>query len=46
MVASSRGANGLFEVVAQLQGLIFRRSWERDILPLRVEGYQRNGWTN
>lgn len=35
------GANGLFEVVAQLQGLdIPSVAWERDILPLRVEGYQ------
>ena len=34
------GANGLFEVIAQLQGLdIPSVAWERDILPLRVEGY-------
>lgn len=35
------GANGLFEVIAQLQGLdIPSVAWEQDILPLRVEGYQ------
>ena len=35
------GSNGLFEVVAQLQGLdIPSVAWERDILPLRVENYQ------
>ena len=35
------GANGLFEVIAQLQGLdIPSVAWERDILPLRVDGYQ------
>ncbi len=35
------GANGLFEVIAQLQGLdIPSVAWERDILSLRVENYQ------
>ena len=35
------GMNGLFEVIGQLQGLdIPSVSWERDILPLRVAGYQ------
>ena len=35
------GANGLFEAIAQLQGLdIPSVAWERDILPLRVEGYR------
>lgn len=35
------GANGLFEVVAQLQGLdIPSVAWERDIFSLRVEKYQ------
>ena len=35
------GANGLFEVIAQLQGLdIPSVAWERDILPLRIENYQ------
>jgi ATP-dependent Lhr-like helicase len=35
------GANGLFEAIAQLQGLdIPSVAWERDILPLRLESYQ------
>ena len=35
------GPNGLFEVIAQLQGLdIPSVAWERDILPLRIENYQ------
>ncbi len=35
------GANGLFEVIAQLQGLdIPSVAWERDILPLRVDCYR------
>ncbi len=35
------GSNGLFEVIAQLQGLdIPSVAWERDILPLRIENYQ------
>lgn len=35
------GANGLFEVIAQLQGLdIPSVAWEQDILPLRIENYQ------
>ena len=35
------GSNGLFEVIGQLQGLdIPTVAWERDILPLRVTGYQ------
>ena len=35
------GANGLFEVIAQLQGIdIPSVSWERDILPLRIDNYQ------
>lgn len=35
------GSNGLFEVIGQLQGLdIPSVAWERDILPLRVTGYQ------
>jgi ATP-dependent Lhr-like helicase len=35
------GANGLFEVIAQLQGMdIPSVAWERDLLPLRVENYQ------
>ena len=35
------GANGVFEVIAQLQGLdIPSVAWERDILPLRIENYQ------
>ena len=35
------GANGLFEVIAQLQGLdIPSVAWERDILPLRIENYR------
>ena len=34
------GANGLFEAIAQLQGLdIPSVAWERDILPLRIQGY-------
>lgn len=37
-----RGANGVHEVIAQLQGLdIAAAAWERDILPARVEGYRR-----
>ena len=35
------GSNGLFEVIGQLQGFdIPAIAWERDILPLRVEGYR------
>ena len=35
------GTNGLFEVIAQLQGLdIPAVAWERDILPTRLAGYQ------
>lgn len=35
------GANGLFEVIAQLQGLDLPSvAWERDILPLRVDNYR------
>ena len=35
------GANGLFEVIAQLQGLdIPSVAWERDIFPIRLEKYQ------
>lgn len=35
------GANGLFEVIAQLQGLdIPAVAWERDIFSLRIENYQ------
>ena len=35
------GANGLFEVIAQLQGLDLPSvAWERDILPLRVDAYK------
>ncbi|WP_440594397.1 DEAD/DEAH box helicase [Schlesneria sp.] len=35
------GANGLFEVIAQLQGIdIPSVAWERDILPLRIDNYQ------
>jgi len=43
MTGSRRqGANGLFEVVGQLQGLdIPTVCWERDILPLRVENYRK-----
>lgn len=38
------GANGLFEVIAQMQGLhIPSIAWERDILPLRIENY-RSEW--
>ena len=38
------GTNGLFEVIAQLQGLdIPSVAWERDILPLRLESY-RSEW--
>jgi ATP-dependent Lhr-like helicase len=38
------GANGLFEVIAQLQGLDLPViAWEGDILPQRVEGY-RPAW--
>jgi len=38
------GANGLFEVIGQLQGMdIPSVAWERDILPLRIAGYQ-SGW--
>ncbi|HQX48832.1 MAG TPA: DEAD/DEAH box helicase [Planctomycetaceae bacterium] len=37
------GANGLFEVIGQLQGMdIPSVAWERDILPLRLAGYQSN----
>ncbi len=37
-----QNANGLFEVIAQLQGLdIPTVCWERDILPLRVENYRK-----
>ena len=36
------GANGLFEAISQLQGLDIQSvAWERDILPLRIENYQR-----
>jgi ATP-dependent Lhr-like helicase len=43
MTGSRRqGANGLFEVIGQLQGLdIPTVCWERDILPLRVENYRK-----
>jgi ATP-dependent Lhr-like helicase len=35
------GSNGLFEAIGQLQGLdIPAVAWERDILPLRVTGYE------
>lgn len=35
------GVNGLFEVIGQLQGAeIPSVAWERDILPLRLAGYQ------
>lgn len=35
------GAAGLFEVIGQLQGLdIPSVAWERDLLPLRIRGYQ------
>ena len=35
------GTNGLFEVIAQLQGLdIPAVAWERDLLPARLEGYE------
>lgn len=35
------GSNGVFEVVGQLQGWdIPAIAWERDVLPLRVEGYR------
>ncbi|MCA9012883.1 MAG: DEAD/DEAH box helicase, partial [Planctomycetaceae bacterium] len=35
------GSNGLFEVIGQLQGLdIPAVAWERDVLPLRVTGYE------
>ena len=38
------GANGLFEVISMLQGLdIAALSWERDILPSRLEGF-RTQW--
>lgn len=38
------GVNGLFEVLAQLQGLDLPAvTWERDILPPRVKDYQP-GW--
>ena len=38
------GANGLFEVVAQLQGLDLPAvCWERDVLPARLSGY-RGDW--
>ncbi len=36
-----QGANGLFEVIGQLQGLDLPAiSWERDVLGSRVDGYQ------
>ena len=35
------GSNGLFEVIAMLQGLdIAAVAWERDVLPARVENYR------
>ncbi len=35
------GTNGLFEVIAQLQGLdIPAVAWERDLLPARLDGYE------
>ncbi len=35
------GSNGLFEVIAMLQGLdLAAIAWERDILPARVENYR------
>lgn len=35
------GSNGLFEVVGQLQGWdIPAIAWERDVLPMRVEGFR------
>ncbi len=35
------GSNGLFEVIGQLQGGDLPAvAWERDVLPLRVEGYR------
>ncbi len=38
------GSNGLFEVIAQLQGLDLPAvTWERDILPARLRDYQ-SGW--
>lgn len=38
------GANGLFEVISQLQGLDLPSiAWERDILPLRIDSY-RSEW--
>ncbi len=38
------GVNGLYEVIAQLQGLDLPAvTWERDILPARLPGYQP-GW--
>ncbi len=38
------GTNGLFEVVAQLQGLDLPAiCWERDVLPARLSGY-RGDW--
>lgn len=43
LTATSRraGPNGLFEVIAMLQGLdIPAAAWERDILPARVEHYR------
>ena len=46
VAAESRrsGANGLFEVVSQLQGLDLPAvSWERDVLPARLSGY-RGDW--
>jgi ATP-dependent Lhr-like helicase len=44
VIAGSRraGTNGLFEVIGQLQGVdIPTICWERDVLPLRIEGYRR-----
>ncbi|MEZ6056467.1 MAG: DEAD/DEAH box helicase [Planctomycetaceae bacterium] len=36
------GSNGLFEIIGQLQGLdVQAASWERDILPVRMETYER-----
>jgi ATP-dependent Lhr-like helicase len=43
LLASERrtGTNGVFEVVAMLQGLDFPAvSWERDILPARLDNYR------
>ncbi|MBX3438226.1 MAG: hypothetical protein KF861_12095, partial [Planctomycetaceae bacterium] len=39
-----QGANGLYEVIGQLQGLdVPAVAWERDVLRCRVEGY-REAW--